>query len=172
MDLVPPGAIKQALEEVGAYLKAAYPRFRAAFNSPSFYYDNSKTMFTYRNEQLTVYVRIPVVSGEHLFRVYEVLFFPAPINMGGIKKDALQIMGLPGHVAVSLTRRYYIPLVNLNWAGCYGQTIVLCKALHENMKKVDDLTCIAALLRQDGAEIEKLCALDYLLTQIILASYM
>ena len=33
MDLVPPGAIKQALEEVGAYLKATYPRFRAAFNS-------------------------------------------------------------------------------------------------------------------------------------------
>ena len=82
--------------------------------------------------------------------------------MGGIKKDALQIVGLPGHVAVSLTRRYYIPLVNVNWAGCYGQTIVMCKDL-PYMKKVDDLTCIAALLRQDGAEIAKLCALDYLL---------
>ena len=58
-------------------------------------------MFTYLNEQLTVYVRMPVVSEEHLFRVYEVLSFPVPINMGGIKKDALQIVGLPGHVAVS-----------------------------------------------------------------------
>ena len=53
MDLVPPGVIKQALGEVDAYLKATYPRLRAAFSSPSFYYDNSKTMFTYRNNQLT-----------------------------------------------------------------------------------------------------------------------
>ena len=82
--------------------------------------------------------------------------------MGEIKKDALQIVGLPGHVAASLTRRYYIPLVNVNWAGCYGQTIVMCKDL-PYMKKVDDRTCIAALLRRDGAEIAKLCPLDYLL---------
>ena len=89
MDLVPPGAIKKALEEVSAYLKATYPRFRGAFNNPLFYYDNSKPMFTYRNEQLTVYVRIPVVSGEHLLRVYELLSFPVPINMGGIKKGVM-----------------------------------------------------------------------------------
>ena len=162
MDLVPPGAIKQALGDVDAYLKTAYPRFRAAFSSPSFYYDNSKPMFTYRDNQLTVYVRLPVVSGEHRFRVYEVLSFPVPINMGGVQKDALQIAGLPAHVAVSLTRRYYIPLVNVNWAGCYGQTIVMCKDL-PYMKKVDDRTCIAALLRRDRTEIAKLCVLDYLL---------
>ena len=82
--------------------------------------------------------------------------------MGGVQKDALQIIGLPAHVAVSLTRRYYIPLVNMNWAGCYGQTIVMCKDL-PYMKKVDDRTCIAALLRRDGAEIAKRCILDDLL---------
>ena len=54
--------------------------------------------------------------------------------------------------------------MNVNWAGCYGQTIVMCKDL-PYMKKVDDLTCIAALLRRDGAEIAKLCALDYLFNQ-------
>ena len=85
-------------------LKTAYPRFRAAFSSLSFYYDKSKPMFTYRDNQLTVYVRIPVISGEHLFRVYEVLSLPVPINMGGVQKDALQIVGLPSDVAVSLTR--------------------------------------------------------------------
>ena len=42
MDLVPLGAIKQALGDVDAYLKTAYPRFRAAFSSLSFYYDSSK----------------------------------------------------------------------------------------------------------------------------------
>ena len=82
--------------------------------------------------------------------------------MGGVQKDALQIVGLPADVAVSLTRWYYIPLMNVNWAGCYRQTIVMCKDL-PYMKKVDDRTCIAALLRRDGAEIAKLCVLDYLL---------
>ena len=61
------------------------------------------------------------------------------------QKDALQIVNLPAHVAVSLTRQYYIPLVNVNWAGCYRKTIVMCKDL-PYMKKVTDRTCIALLL--------------------------
>ena len=78
------------------------------------------------------------------------------------QKDALQIVNLPAHVAVSLTKQYYIPLVNVNWAGCYGQTIVMCKDL-TYMKKVTDRTCIASLLRKERSEIVKLCLLDYLL---------
>ena len=86
-------------------------------------------MFTFKDGILTVYVGIPVVSGEHLFRVNEVLSFPVPINMGNnAQKDVLQIVDLPAHVAVSLIRQYYIPLVNVNWAGCYGQTIVMCRS--------------------------------------------
>ena len=163
MDLVPPEALTRAIREVNGYLKANYPRFEVAFHSPAFYYDNSKPMFTFRNDELIVYVRIPVVSGEHLFRVYEALSFPVPINMGNYaQKDALQIVNLPAHVAVSLTKQYYIPLVNDNWAGCYGQTIVMCKNL-PYMKKVTDRTCIASLLRKDRTEINKLCLLDYLL---------
>ena len=81
--------------------KANYPRFEVAFHSPAFYYDNSKPMFTYKRAELIVYVRIPVVSGEHLFTVYEVLSFPVPLNMGNnAQKDALQIVDLPAHVAV------------------------------------------------------------------------
>ena len=68
-------------------------------------------MFTFKDGELTVYVRIPVVSGEHLFRVYKVLSFPVPVNMGNnAQKYALQIVDIPVHVAVSLTRQYYIPL--------------------------------------------------------------
>ena len=78
------------------------------------------------------------------------------------QKDALQIVDLPAHVAVSLTRQYYIPLVNVNWAGCYGQTIVMCKDL-PYMKKVSDRTCMASLLRKDQSEMLKLCLLEYLL---------
>ena len=163
MDLVPPEALPQAIREVSGYLKANYPRFEAAFHSPAFYYDNSKLMFTFKDDELIVYVRIPVVSGEHLFRVYEVLSFPVPINMGNhAQKDALQIVNLPAHVAVSLTKQYYIPLFNVNWAGCYGQTIMMCKDL-PYMKKVTDRTCIASLLWKDRTEIVKLCLLDYLL---------
>ena len=93
MDLVPPEA--QAIREVNGYLKSNYRRFEAAFHSPAFYYDNSKPMFTFKDNELIVYVRIPVVSGEHLFRVYEVLSFPVPINMGNhAQKDALQIVNL------------------------------------------------------------------------------
>ena len=45
------------------------------------------------------------MSGEHRFRVYEVLSFPVPINMGNDEqKDALQIVDLPVHVAMFLTR--------------------------------------------------------------------
>ena len=163
MDLVPPEALTQAIREVNGYLKANYPRFEAAFHGPAFYYDKSKPMFTFKNEELIVYVRIPVVSGDHLFRVYEVLSFPVTINMGNhAKKDALQIVNLPAHVVVSLTKQYYIPLVNVNWAGCYGQTIVMCKDL-PYMKKVRNRTCIASLLRKDRTVIIKLCLLDYLL---------
>ena len=146
MDLVPPEGLTQAIRQVNGYLKANYPRFKATFNSPAFYYDNSKPMFTFKDDELIVYVRIPVVSGEHLFRVYEVLSFPVPINMENhAQKDALQIVDLPVHVAVSLTKQYYIPLVNVNWAGCYGQTIVMCKDL-PYVKKVTDRTCIASLV--------------------------
>ena len=90
------------------------------------------------------------------------LSFPVPINMGNnAQKDTLQI-DLPAHVAMSLTRQYYIPLVNVNWAGCYGQTIVMCKDL-PYMKKVTDRTCITSLLRKARSEIVKRCLLDYLL---------
>ena len=88
MDLVPPEALTQAIREVNGYLKANYPRFEAAFHSPAFYYDNSKLMFTFKDNELIVYVRIPVVSGEHLFRVYEVLSFPIPMNMGSHAQPA------------------------------------------------------------------------------------
>ena len=150
----------RAIGEVSNYLTTAYPKFKVAFSSPAFYYDNIKPMFTLKNDELTVYVRIPVVSGEHLFRVYEVLSFPVPINMA--QKDALQIVNLPAHVAVSLTRQYYKPLVNYYWPGCYRQTIVMCKDL-PYMRKVTDITCIASLLPRDRSEIVKLCLLDYLL---------
>ena len=86
-----------------------------------------------------------------------------PINMGNnAQKDAFQIVNLPSHVALSLTKQYYIPLVNVNWAGCYRQTIGMCKDL-PYMKKVTDRTCIASLLRKDRSKIVKLYLLDYLL---------
>ena len=115
MDLVLPEPLARAIGEVINYLTTTYPWFKVVFSSPAFYYDNSKPMFTFKDNELTFYVRISVVSGEHLFRVYEVLSFPVPIDMGnGTQKDALQIVNLPAHVAVSLTRQYYIPLVNVN----------------------------------------------------------
>ena len=80
----------------------------------------------------------------------------------GGRKDALQIVDLPAHIAVLLTKQYYIPLANVNWAGCYEQTIVLCKVL-PYMKKVSDNTCVAALPHNDQTGIAKLCQLDYLL---------
>ena len=113
MDLVPPKALARASEEVSNYLTTTYPRFEVAFSSPAFYYDNSKPMFTFKDNDLTVYVKIPVVSGEHLFKVYNMLSFPVPINMGnGAQKDALEIVHLPAHVVVSLTRQYYISVIS------------------------------------------------------------
>ena len=42
MDLVPPEAIMNPMDDVNAHLKASYPLFNIAFDSPAFYYDNSK----------------------------------------------------------------------------------------------------------------------------------
>ena len=73
MDLVLPEPLDRAVREVSNYLTTTYPRLKVAFNSPAFYYDNSKPMFNFKDDELTVYVRIPVVSGEHLFRVIKVI---------------------------------------------------------------------------------------------------
>ena len=149
IDLVPPALIKTATTEVTAYLKREHPRFTVAFESVAFYYDNSKPLFIREEEAVVVFVRMPIVSEEHLFRIYEILTFPVPIVVPGqYKKDALQITGLPQQVALSLSQRYYIPMHFMNWAGCYGETILMCKDI-PYMKKVSDDTCMGALLRKD-----------------------
>ena len=149
IDLVPPALIKTAITEVTAYLKREHPRFTVAFESVAFYYDNSKPLFIREEEAVVIFVRMPIVSEEHLFRIYEILTFPVPIVVPGqYKKDALQITGLPQQVALSLSQRYYIPMHFMNWAGCYGETILLCKDI-PYMKKVSDDTCMGALLRRD-----------------------
>ena len=159
IDLVPPTMIKAAVAEVTAYLKQEHPRFENA----AFYYDNSKPLFIREQEQLVVFVRMPIVSEQHLFRVYEILTFPVPITVPGQdKKDALPIIGLPRQVALSLSQRYYILMYSMSWAGCYGETILLCKDI-PYMKKVSDDTCMAALFRSNKRGITKRCDLDYVL---------
>ena len=103
------------------------------------------------------------MSEEHLFRVCEILTFPVPITVPGqSKKDALQVAGLPPQVALSLSQCYYIPMHSMSWAGCYGETILLCKDI-PYMKKVSDDTCMAALFRRDQGGVTRRCDLDYLL---------
>ena len=115
IDLVPPTLIKTAITEVTAYLKREHPCFTVAFESAAFYYDNSKPLFIREEEAVVVFVRMPIVSEEHLFRIYEILTFPVPIVVPGqYKKDALQITGLPQQVALSLSQRYYIPMHFMN----------------------------------------------------------
>ena len=110
-----------------------------------------------------MFVRMPIVSEEHLFLIYEILTFSVPIVVPGQnQKDALQITDLPQHVALSLSQRYYIPMHFMNWAGCYGENILLCKDT-PYMKKVSDDTCMGALLRRDQGGVTRRCDLDYLL---------
>ena len=165
MDLVPREYVSSAVNEVNRYLQMSYSRFHVAFTSPSFYYENSHPLFKYNetSNKLTVFVRIPVVADEHLFRIYEVLTFPVPISVQGrTQKDALQIVNLPTSVAMSMSKQYYVPLTSSSWSGCYGQYITLCKDL-PYMKKITDNTCMAALLRRDDLGIKEKCELDYLL---------
>ena len=165
MDLVPREYMSSAVSEVNRYLQLSYSRFHIAFTSPSFYYENSRPLFKYNetSNKLTVFVRIPVVADEHLFRIYEVLTFPVPISVQGrTQKDALQIVNLPTSVAMSMSKQYYVPLTSSSWSGCYGQYITLCKDL-PYMKKITDNTCTAALLRRDDLGIKEKCELDYLL---------
>ena len=160
MDLVPREYVSNAVSEVNRY-----SRFHVAFTNPSFYYENSQPLFTYdaQKRELTVYVRIPVVADEHLFRIYEVLTFPVPIAVQGrTQKNALQIVNLPASVAMSMSQNYYVPLTSSSWSGCYGQYITLCKDL-PYMKKITDNTCTAALLRRDDLGIKEKCEMDYLL---------
>ena len=50
----------------------------------------------------------------------------------------------------------------MSWAGCYGETILLCKDI-PYMKKVSDDTCMAVLFRRDQGGVTRRCDLDYLL---------
>ena len=123
---------------------------------------NSKPLFIREDQHLVVFVRMPIVSEEHFFRVYEILTFPVPITEPGqSRKDALQVAGLPPQVALSLSQRYYIPMHSMSWAGCYEETILLCKDI-PYMKKVSDRTRMAAL-RRDQQGVTRRCDLDYLL---------
>ena len=162
IDLVPPTMIKADVAEVTDYLKRDHPRFSMAFKNAAFYYDNSKPLFIREEQHLVVFVRMPIVSEEHFFRVYEILTFPVPITEPGqSRKDALQVAGLPPQVALSLSQRYYIPMHSMSWAGCYEETILLCKDI-PYMKKVSDRTRMAAL-RRDQQGVTRRCDLDYLL---------
>ena len=163
IDLVPPTMIKAAVAEVTDYPKRNHPRFGVVFENAAFYYDNSKPLFIREDQHLVVFERIPIVSEEHLFRVYKILTFPVPITVPGqSRKDALQVAGLPPHVALSLSQRYYILMHSMSWAGRYGETILLCKDI-TYMKKVSDDTCMAALFRKDQQGVTRRCDLSYLL---------
>ena len=164
MELVPPYSITKAVIRAQQYLTQTYPRFRVAFTEPSFYYDNAKPMFVRDGmDFIIIYIRIPVVSEEHLFRVYQVLSFPVPVRLQNTHDtDALQIVGLPSQIAVSLSRQYYIPMPASDYAGCYGETLLLCKDI-PYLKRVTENVCIAALLRDDQGVITSKCDMDYLL---------
>ena len=163
IDMVPSTMINAAVVEVTNYLKCEHPRFSVAFTNAAFYYDKSKPLFVREDQHLVIFVRMPNVSEEYLFRVYEILTFPVPITVPGqSRKDALQVAGLPRQVALSLSRRYYIPMNSMSWAGCYGETILLCKDI-PYIKKVSDDTCMAALFRRDQGGVTRRCDLDYLL---------
>ena len=164
MELVPARALVEATDRVSKYLQEKYPRFKVAFKEPSFYYDNARPMFLKESRNtLAVYIRVPVVSEEHMFRVYQVHTFPVPIRLSGTDdRDALQIVGLPAQIAVSLSGQYYIPMPAADFGGCYGRTIILCKDI-PYLKRVTENTCIAALLRNDKEIITTKCDMDYLL---------
>ena len=155
--------INAAVVEVTNYLKCEHPRFSVAFTNTAFYYDNSKPLFVREDQHLVIFVGMPIVSEEHLFRVYDILRFPVPITVPGqSRKDALQVAGLQQQEALSLSRRYYIPMHSMSWAGCYGETVLLCKDI-PYMKKVSDDTCMAALFMRDQGGVTRRCDLDYLL---------
>ena len=155
--------INAAVVEVTNYLKCEHPRFSVAFTNAAFYYDNSKPLFVREDQHLVIFVGMPIVSEEHLFRVYDILRFPVPITVPGqSRKDALQVAGLQQQEALSLSRRYYIPMHSMSWAGCYGETVLLCKDI-PYMKKVSDDTCMAALFMRDQGGVTRRCDLDYLL---------
>ena len=84
--------INAAVIEVTNYLKCEHPRFSVPLTNAAFYDDNSKPLFVREDGHPVIFVRMPIVSEEHLFRVYEILTFPVPITVPGqSRKDATQI---------------------------------------------------------------------------------
>ena len=83
--------IKTAVTEVTEYLKKEHPRSTVAFESAAFYYANSKPLFIKEDNHLVVLVCMPIVSEEHLVRVYKILTCPVPIIVPGQNLSELSL---------------------------------------------------------------------------------
>ena len=163
--LVSPSALRRAIENTGNYLKETYPRYKVAFQDPEFYYENSRVECTRIGNVITIHLNIPVVSGEHLFDVFEVVTLTVPVRVAGRPTDGTKLRGLPKDVAISRSGQYYIAGPVLNWARCIGERIALCPDV-PHMRKVSEQVCMAALIRNDRSGIAKHCEVDYIVKPV------
>ena len=160
--LIRPEDLMNTIEVTNKYLRNKYPRYRVAFADSGFYYENVRAICYKDKNEIVIRISIPIVSGEHIFSVYQIRTYPVPVRVAGKKADGTIINNIPTEVAISRNGLYYITTPVVNWARCRGESVATCPDV-PHMRKVTEDSCMAGLIRNDLPVIKRVCDIRYII---------
>ena len=159
--LIPIDVISTTMNNITERCRLSGNKMILIHDNPSFYYQTKNIAFSKSTtaNSLFITVNFPVYSIGGIMRVYRVS--KTHLSFTQNHTSSTRIVNLPDYFAVTLDHSHFSELSVSQYASCKGtNTIKMCQFQH-SLQDFNQLTCIAALFRDQAIDVMNLCDLRF-----------
>ena len=155
--LIPVSALNATLNQVQMALHKNYPEFHIANTKLDYYYDTLNVAIGRTGNTLVATISIPITSSSNMFKVYEVLSFPVPLNQS--TTHASQLLNTAPYFAVS--SNHFIEISRFMYSQCAGDKFKHCSIIL-GQQNFNNPTCLSAIFYKLPSLVKQLCDFRFL----------
>lgn len=120
--LVPVKILNASLDQISHNLKIYYPDFHLANSHVDYYYNTLNVEIDRVHNILMIRLSIPITSSHEVYKIYEVMSFPVPINESSNHASHL----LDHEPYFATTQNHFIEISELMFRQCKGTDFKHC----------------------------------------------
>ena len=155
--LIPVSTINETLNHLKDLLNTKYPEFHIVNTNMNYYYETLTVNTVRSGNTIFITISIPISSSHNIFKLYQVLSFPVPLNH--TTKHATQLSETSPYIAVSSNS--FIEMSHFSYSQCTGTNFKHCSLLL-GQQSISHLTCISAIFFQYTTDVKSLCNFEFI----------
>ena len=150
--LVPVKILNASLDQISHNLKIYYPDFHLANSHVDYYYNTLNVEIDRVHNILMIRLSIPITSSHEVYKIYEVMSFPVPINESS--NHASHLLDHEPYFATA--HNHFIEISEFMFRQCKGSDFKHCSLLL-GQQRLSKPTCLSSIFYNFNNDVRKLC---------------